>query len=67
MKPGVLAVAVAGATLLGGCTSMQKLVGLKKDLKGKPVARIEAALVSGDTLCPGVESDLVVTAYWAGT
>ncbi len=60
-----LAVLVIFATLgltVSGCASIQKALGLKTDLEGKPVKKLEIDLVGTTSLCPGASAPLIVTA-----
>lgn len=50
------------APSLGGCAAIQKALGLKTDLKDKPVKKLELDLVGVQALCPGASAPVVVTA-----
>lgn len=50
---------LAMALTLSGCTAMQKLVGMKTDLRDKPVSELRPSL-SQSALCPGQVAALVV-------
>lgn len=52
----------AFALSLGGCASIQKALGLKTDLKDKPVKKLEMDVVGAEALCPGGQAPIVVTA-----
>ncbi|MGZ3459939.1 MAG: hypothetical protein ACXU86_15710, partial [Archangium sp.] len=48
--------------LAPGCETFQTALGMKQDLRGKPIQHLEAEVRGGSALCPGAHKPLVVTA-----
>ena len=57
----LILILVASLFVLGGCSSIQKALGLKADLSDEPVREISLSMSKGQ-LCPGEGVDIIVTA-----